>query len=129
MASRLPAYLEKYFWNVSSERLNKEGNSRLTIERLLECGNEKAVRWLCRNYIGSEIMPLLKESRAFTFLKNVFSGPGIFSCRRSRCDVGKGIIGKRQEQSGFIEESLPGKEFLPGWRHRLCAPLRAPCFF
>ncbi|HPP13295.1 MAG TPA: hypothetical protein PKW42_11250, partial [bacterium] len=56
----------------SSERLNKEGNSRLTIERLLECGNEKAVRWLCRNYIGSEIMPLLKESRAFTFLKNVF---------------------------------------------------------
>ncbi|MCL5674322.1 MAG: hypothetical protein M1501_01080 [Candidatus Omnitrophica bacterium] len=65
-----PKYLRKYFWNVYFEKLDSKKNYYTIIERILEYGDEKAIKWMFKTYPKDQIKEIVKTSRAFTFLKN-----------------------------------------------------------
>lgn len=59
----LPKFLQKYFWDVNFSKLDKKKYSFFIIERILEQGDEKAVRWLKRNFTLRQIKNTLYCSR------------------------------------------------------------------
>jgi hypothetical protein len=51
------------FWDADVTGLDLQQNKEYIIERVLELGDEKAVRWLFSNYLRSEIRQVLTGSR------------------------------------------------------------------
>lgn len=73
----LPAFLHRYFWDHPVNQVNKETHSFFIIERLLELGNDDAIRWVLRSYPQQEITEVVKKSRVLSkktanFWKNYF---------------------------------------------------------
>ena len=60
---QLPKFLKRYFWDVDFSKLNKEENTSFIIERILEEGDEKAVKWLRKNFVFDEIKKVLCNSK------------------------------------------------------------------
>jgi len=59
-------FLKKYFWDVNFVDLTKEKYSEFIIERILEYGNEKAVKWMYDNFTKSEIKAVVCKSKAIS---------------------------------------------------------------
>ena len=59
----IPKFLKKYFWDVEFSKLNKKSHSQFIIERILGCGDERAVRWMRNNFKLNEIKDVLCKSR------------------------------------------------------------------
>lgn len=59
----LPKFLEKYFWGVDFPNLNKENHASFIIERILEYGDEKAVKWMRRDFNSKKIKKVLSTSK------------------------------------------------------------------
>lgn len=51
------------FWDTDLTRLDPQENKQYIIERALELGDEKAVRWLFLNYARTDIKKVLRKSR------------------------------------------------------------------
>ena len=51
------------FWDTDVTRLDLQENKQYIIERTLELGDERAVRWLFSNYARSDIKKALQKSR------------------------------------------------------------------
>jgi len=62
----LPKFLKKYFWDVEFSKLNKTVHSQFIIERILEYGDEKAVRWLRENFSPQKIKNVLTTSKTLS---------------------------------------------------------------
>ncbi len=52
-----------FFWDIDSGRLDPQENKEYIIERILEFGDDIAVKWLFSNYSRSEIKNVLAKSR------------------------------------------------------------------
>lgn len=61
---RLPQFLKKYFWDVEFEKLDTALYSQDTLVRLLEYGDQKAIRWMRRNFTKDEIADCLYHLRS-----------------------------------------------------------------
>ena len=48
--NNLPLFLKKYFWDVDFLKLNRNSHSQFIIERVLEYGDERAVKWLFKYF-------------------------------------------------------------------------------
>jgi len=59
----LPQFLKKYFWDVDFSKLNKEIYASFVIERILEEGDEKAVKWMRDNFDLNQIKNVLYNSK------------------------------------------------------------------
>lgn len=59
----LPRFLKKYFWDVNFSELSKENYSSFIIERILEYGDERAVKWMKKNFNISEIKNVICKSK------------------------------------------------------------------
>ncbi|GEA14180.1 hypothetical protein E308F_04210 [Moorella sp. E308F] len=59
---RLPAFLKKYFWDVSFDSLDSRDESYFILERLLEYGDTRAIRWVMRQYRDEELLEVIKTS-------------------------------------------------------------------
>lgn len=59
----IPKFLKKYFWDVDFPKLSKKNHSKFIIERILEYGDEKAVKWMRNNFKLNEIKDVLCKSR------------------------------------------------------------------
>ena len=59
----LPQFLKKYFWDVDFSKLDKEIYGSFIIERILEEGDEKAVRWMRDNFDIAQIKNVLFNSK------------------------------------------------------------------
>jgi hypothetical protein len=59
----LPRFLKKYFWDVDFPKLDKKNHSQFIIERILEYGDEMAVKWMKRNFKLNEIKKVIYQSR------------------------------------------------------------------
>ncbi len=59
----LPQFLKKYFWDVDFNKLDKEIFASFIIERILEEGDEKAVRWMRDNFDIAQIKNVLFNSK------------------------------------------------------------------
>ncbi len=59
----LPFFIKKYFWDVDFPKLQKKIHAQFIIERILEYGDEKAVKWLFQHFTRSEIRRTLTKRR------------------------------------------------------------------
>jgi hypothetical protein len=74
----IPNGLKKYFWEVDFKTLNPKKYWYYIIERILEYGDIKALRWLFRFYPDKNIKQTVKNtrllsSRSINFWVNYFN--------------------------------------------------------
>jgi len=63
---KLPGFLKRYFWDVEFEEIDLEGRKVYVLKRILEYGNEQAVRWMWKNFEKSEIKNALCNFRGYS---------------------------------------------------------------
>ena len=62
----LPPGLEKYFWDTDPMALDEGRHKEFIKERLLELGDDEAIRWLVRRYGKGEIAATVVHSGALS---------------------------------------------------------------
>ena len=82
----MPDFLKKYFWDVDFSRLDHKKHSEYVIERLLELGDIKAVKWVFRNFATLAIKNVLLRSsnlseKSAIYWSNILDVPKV----RVRC--------------------------------------------
>ena len=60
---KLPRFLQKYFWDVDFKKLDRKIHYQFIIERILEYGDEKAVKWAKNNFKLNDIKKVLSKSK------------------------------------------------------------------
>lgn len=63
---KLPAFLIKYFWDVDFSNLNAKEYPTFIIERILEHGDEKAVKWALNNFSDFQVKRVLLSRKSFS---------------------------------------------------------------
>lgn len=64
--AKLPPFLKKYFWDIDFKKLDSQKNSEYIIVRLLEFGDEKAIRWVIKAFSKKFIKQTVMTSRGFS---------------------------------------------------------------
>ncbi|WKZ32816.1 MAG: hypothetical protein QY316_13055 [Thermodesulfobacteriota bacterium] len=59
----VPSEFYSLFWDVDPEKIDLEKNARYVIERVLELGDLKALKWIQMLYPTGLIVEILKTSR------------------------------------------------------------------
>ncbi|MBC7251249.1 MAG: hypothetical protein H5T62_13295 [Anaerolineae bacterium] len=59
----LPEFLRPLFWEVDFDRLRIQGHERYIIERVLEYGDDQAIRWLYHAFGPQSIADVVRRSR------------------------------------------------------------------
>ncbi|MFA4028826.1 MAG: hypothetical protein GDYSWBUE_000890 [Candidatus Fervidibacterota bacterium] len=59
----LPKELHRYFWDTDPTKVNLRLHRQFIIERLLEFGDEEAIRWLRRTFGDDAIGEVVQKSR------------------------------------------------------------------
>jgi rhamnogalacturonan endolyase len=90
----LPSFLRPCFWEVDASRLGLEGHEAYCIERILEFGDDRAIRWLKRTFPPEKIAEVVRESRAIS--RNTASLWGLY------------LEIPKEEIACFSRHSLPG---------------------
>lgn len=62
----LPKFLNKYFWDVDFRKLDAGEYPYFIIERILEYGDEQAVKWMMANFENTKIKETLMRSRGIS---------------------------------------------------------------
>lgn len=65
---KLSHFLKQYFWDVDFKKLNPKKYPYFAIERILEYGDEKAVKWLFKHFEQSKIKQTLSKSQTISYL-------------------------------------------------------------
>jgi len=63
MGEPLPEFLRPLFWDTDFDRLRVPGHERYIIERVLEYGDDPAIRWLWRTFGHIAIADIVRRSR------------------------------------------------------------------
>lgn len=64
--TKLPLSFRRYFWDTNPRKIDIKERSSYIIERILEYGDEKAVRWLFANFAKQTIRQTLEKRRGFS---------------------------------------------------------------
>lgn len=59
----LPGFLRPYFWEVDFSAICLPDHERYVLERVLEYGNDQAIRWLMKRFDAQAIGRVVRESR------------------------------------------------------------------
>lgn len=62
----IPPFLKKYFWDTDMVKLSPKKHATWIIERILEWGDVKAVKWLRERYSRRELLHVLDISRTLS---------------------------------------------------------------
>lgn len=60
---KLPPFLKQYFWDVDFEKLEFGTSKTFILKRVLDRGNDKALKWLLKHYTKDDIRQLLLTTR------------------------------------------------------------------
>ncbi|MBI4226336.1 hypothetical protein HY612_04450 [Candidatus Roizmanbacteria bacterium] len=60
---KLPRRLYRFFWDVSAETIDPKKNSQYVIERILEFGDAKALRWIQDNFAKKILKEIVKKNK------------------------------------------------------------------
>lgn len=60
---KIPKSFKKYFWDVDLRNIDLKKHQTYLIERLLEYGDEKAFKWLLKNFGLKEILEIARKSK------------------------------------------------------------------
>ncbi len=93
---KLPQFLKRYFWDTDFQKLDKKKHSWFIIERILEYGDEKAVKWMEDNFRKNEIKKVLLKSKNLS-LRSANFWQFIFNLNRNRILCLKKSFQKRQK--------------------------------
>ncbi|ACA60599.1 DUF6922 domain-containing protein [Candidatus Desulforudis audaxviator] len=63
---KIPVWLYSLFWDVNPREVDLSRNSTLVIERVLNEGDQKALKWLFRTYTEDEIRQAVLHSRSLS---------------------------------------------------------------
>ena len=63
---KLPYYLKQFFWDTNFNNLDYKKHPIYIIERLLEFGDEKAVRWVWQTFSKKQIRETVCTSRVIS---------------------------------------------------------------
>lgn len=63
---KIPKSLHRYFWDVNVKKLDPKEKPYFVISRLLDRGNEKAVRWIKDNYRQEQIKDTFRNIMDFS---------------------------------------------------------------
>ena len=64
MKEPLPTFLKRYFWDTDFDQLDPQIHFHEVVGRILEYGNEEAIRWMKGNYSKGEIAEVLYRYRS-----------------------------------------------------------------
>lgn len=60
---KIPSFLKKYFWDVDFGKLSFEESKTFILKRVLDRGDDKAIKWLLKHYTKEDIKNLLLVTR------------------------------------------------------------------
>ncbi len=63
---KLPKFLKQYFWDVDFNNINAKKYAQYIVARLIDRGNDKAIRWLFKHYPKDLIKEVIKNRRGFS---------------------------------------------------------------
>ncbi len=63
---KLPGFLKKYFWDVDFKSIDLQKSDQYIIARLIDRGDDKAIRWLFVNYSKDIIKEVVTTRRGFS---------------------------------------------------------------
>jgi hypothetical protein len=63
VVTRLPEFLEPYFWEIDFAGLRLPEQQSYVIERVLEYGDDRAIRWLKATFAPKAIASVVRDSR------------------------------------------------------------------
>lgn len=63
---KLPKFLRKYFWDTEFEKIDAQKRRIYVLKRILEYGNERAVKWMWENFKKPEIINALSNYRGYS---------------------------------------------------------------
>lgn len=63
---KLPPHLRKYFWDTDFDKIDLERSRVYVLKRILEYGDEQAVRWMWDHFGPNEIRTALSKYRGFS---------------------------------------------------------------
>lgn len=63
---KLPIFLKKYFWDVDFDKIDRKKSASYIIQRLLDRGNDKAAKWMCKTYDKNLIKEVVTNRRGFS---------------------------------------------------------------
>lgn len=61
--NQIPDHVKEFLWDINLETLNNETHYKFIIERVLEFGDEEALKWIQKEYEKSQILDVLKNSK------------------------------------------------------------------
>lgn len=64
--TKLPASFKQYFWDVDFDKIDKEQNASYIIHRLLNRGDDKAIKWMYKTYDKNLIKEVVTKRRGFS---------------------------------------------------------------
>ncbi|MFW9914511.1 MAG: DUF6922 domain-containing protein [Candidatus Thorarchaeota archaeon] len=68
MASlEIPAFLHPLFWDTTFANIRLPDHQRYVIERILEFGDDQAIKWLKKNFTSSDIAATIRTSRQISW--------------------------------------------------------------
>lgn len=59
----LPSLLKPYLWDVDPDTVDPSVHAVFLIERILESGDEDAIRWLFADYSREQVVDVLRSTR------------------------------------------------------------------
>ncbi|MBM3209633.1 hypothetical protein FJZ40_05110 [Candidatus Shapirobacteria bacterium] len=68
----LPKFLYPFFWDINAKKLNPREKPYFVIQRLLDKGDQEAVRWVRRNFSSELIKETFQTMRDFSPQKGRF---------------------------------------------------------
>ncbi|WP_435051123.1 DUF6922 domain-containing protein [Desulfatiglans anilini] len=71
-SEQLPNEIRIFFWDVDPEKLSVVESAHFIISRLMEHGDENALRFLLKHYDRNELVRVLRNSRSISKRSRIF---------------------------------------------------------
>ena len=65
-------FRQSLFWDVNPKKINTKKNAQYIIERILDFGNDKEVRWLWNFYDKNLLLRVVEKSRCLRSISKNF---------------------------------------------------------
>jgi hypothetical protein len=63
---KAPKFLKKYFWDIDFAKLDVEAHPHYVLGRILEYGDEQAIRWMGKRFSKAEVADILFHYRTLS---------------------------------------------------------------
>jgi len=63
MTDALPEFIHPFFWDTDANQIDTVQDYYFVIERLIEYGNDPAIKWMFAKYTKEQIQEVVKTSR------------------------------------------------------------------